>query len=119
MVFDIKEFAVHDGPGIRTTVFLKGCPLRCRWCHNPEGQSPLPEIMLSPMGKRRIGKEYTSAELAEILNRQADILRSAEGGVTFSGGEPLMQSEFVLEVISRIERLHVILDCHVCSSSAR
>ena len=43
-IFDIKRFAVHDGPGIRTTVFLKGCPLRCAWCHNPEGISPLPEL---------------------------------------------------------------------------
>src|SRR5512136_121803 len=45
-VFDIQKFSIHDGPGIRTTVFLKGCPLRCRWCHNPEGQSPDPEIMI-------------------------------------------------------------------------
>ena len=46
-VFDIKEFAVFDGPGIRTTVFMKGCPLRCRWCHNPEGLSPAPQLMVS------------------------------------------------------------------------
>ena len=47
VVFDIKEFAVFDGPGIRTTVFMKGCPLRCRWCHNPEGLSPRPQLMVS------------------------------------------------------------------------
>lgn len=48
IVFDVREFAVHDGPGIRTTVFLKGCPLACTWCHNPEGRSPRPQIMRSP-----------------------------------------------------------------------
>ena len=47
VVFDIKEFAVFDGPGVRTTVFMKGCPLRCQWCHNPEGLSPKPQLMVS------------------------------------------------------------------------
>src|SRR5512137_2095104 len=94
IVFDIREFAVHDGPGIRTTVFLKGCPLACQWCHNPEGQSRQPQAMLSPGGRRTTGKEYTAEELAAILNRQAAILRDNEGGVTFSGGEPLMQAAF-------------------------
>jgi len=46
LVFDVKHYAVHDGPGLRTTVFLKGCPLRCEWCHSPESQSPAPEIMV-------------------------------------------------------------------------
>ncbi|MFH1616645.1 MAG: radical SAM protein [Planctomycetota bacterium] len=110
IIFDVKEFAIHDGPGIRATVFLKGCPLRCWWCHNPEGQNLSPEIMHSPAGKRYVGKEYTSAALTELLNRQADILRLAEGGVTFSGGEPLMQSDFVSEVIDHLDNLHVILD---------
>ena len=49
IIFDIKEFSIFDGPGIRQTVFLKGCPLRCNWCHNPEGLSPLPQIMVSKM----------------------------------------------------------------------
>src|SRR5512135_1042485 len=110
IVFDIREFAVHDGPGIRTTVFLKGCPLACQWCHNPEGQSRQPQEMLSSGGRRIAGKEYTPDELAAILNRQADILREAEGGVTFSGGEPLMQAAFVSEVIDRFRGIHVLLD---------
>lgn len=110
IVFDIKEFAVHDGPGIRTTVFLKGCPMKCMWCHNPEGQSLQPQIMRSPAGERLAGQGYTSAELAYLLNRQAPLLKAGEGGVTFSGGEPLMQAEFLLEVIDQLDGLHVLLD---------
>jgi pyruvate formate lyase activating enzyme len=110
IVFDIKEFAVHDGPGIRTTVFLKGCPMKCMWCHNPEGQSTQPQVMRNPTGERLAGECYTSTELAQLLNRQAPILKAGEGGVTFSGGEPLMQAEFLIEVIDQLEGLHVLLD---------
>jgi pyruvate formate lyase activating enzyme len=110
VIFDIKEFSVHDGPGIRITVFMKGCPLSCMWCHNPEGQSFLPQQMVSPVGERRAGQVYTPENLANLLNRRADILALNEGGVTFSGGEPLVQARFVAEVIDRLERLHVLLD---------
>jgi pyruvate formate lyase activating enzyme len=110
ILFDIKEFAVHDGPGIRTTVFLKGCPLACMWCHNPEGQSRLPQVMLSPAGERLAGEEYTPERLAALLNRQAAILKANGGGVTFSGGEPLLQAQFVAEVIDRLDGVHVLLD---------
>jgi pyruvate formate lyase activating enzyme len=108
-VFDIREMTVHDGPGLRTTVFLKGCPLRCAWCHNPEALSPAPHIMRSTAGERLVGRSYTSIELATILNRQAPLLRDI-GGVTFSGGEPLMQAAFVADTIDRLENLHVTLD---------
>lgn len=114
IVFDIREFAVHDGPGIRTTVFVKGCPLGCAWCHNPEGIAPEPQIMRGIAGERVVGVEYSSGELASILNGQADILRMNEGGVTFSGGEPLMQAEFVAEVIDRLVETHVVLDTSGC-----
>ena len=110
IVFDIKEFAVHDGPGIRTTVFLKGCPMRCLWCQNPEGISSEPQTMTSPAGERIVGQRYTSEELADLLNGQADILRRNEGGVTFSGGEPLMQAAFLAEVIDRLDNVHTLLD---------
>ena len=109
VVFDIKEFAVHDGPGIRVTVFLKGCPLRCSWCHNPEGMSPQPQILRSAAGERVSGQAFTSTELAARLNSQAELLRG-EGGVTFSGGEPLAQAAFVAEVIDQLDDLHVVLD---------
>jgi pyruvate formate lyase activating enzyme len=110
LIFDIKEFTLHDGPGIRTTVFLKGCPLACQWCHNPEGQSKVPQVMHSPAGDRRVGTEYTPGDLAVLLNRQAPILKANEGGVTFSGGEALLQADFVAEVIDGLDGLHVLLD---------
>ena len=109
IVFDIREFTVHDGPGIRTTVFLKGCPLRCAWCHNPEGLSPEPQPMRGAAGGRIAGKAWGAAELADLLNRQEPLLREG-GGVTFSGGEPLFQAAFVAGVIDRLRGLHVTLD---------
>jgi pyruvate formate lyase activating enzyme len=110
MIFDIREFTVHDGPGIRTTVFLKGCPLRCCWCHNPEGMSAHAEIIESPSGKRVVGRLYTAEQLSSILNRQASILSANGGGVTFSGGEPLAQAAFLAEVIDDLSDMHVLLD---------
>jgi pyruvate formate lyase activating enzyme len=118
IVFDIREFALHDGPGIRTTVFLKGCPLACQWCHNPESQSSRPQKICSVAGERTAGRVFSSTELAKILNRQADILKRAEGGVTFSGGEPLMQADFVGEVIDQLDGLHVVLDTSGYGSAA-
>jgi len=110
MIFDIREFTVHDGPGIRTTVFLKGCPLRCSWCHNPEGMSPAPEVIESRSGRRNVGKLFTAERLSTILNRQASILKACGGGVTFSGGEPLTQASFLVEVIAQLNSIHVLLD---------
>jgi pyruvate formate lyase activating enzyme len=118
IVFDIREFAVHDGPGMRTTVFLKGCPLACQWCHNPEGQDRQPQQVFSPAGSRLAGTVYTAADLAAILNRQAAILTAGEGGVTFSGGEPLLQAAFVADVIDRLGDLHVVLDTSGYGSAA-
>jgi pyruvate formate lyase activating enzyme len=118
IVFDIKEFTVHDGSGVRTTVFLKGCPLTCLWCHNPESQSIQPQIIRSPTGERLAGKEYEAAELAALLNQQAALLRANEGGITFSGGEPLFQAQFVAEVIDFLEEnTHVLLD--TCGHASR
>ena len=109
-VCEIREFTLHDGPGIRTTVFLKGCPLRCSWCHNPEAQSCEPQALRSGDLQRTVGMNYEAADLAVLLNRQAEILTANDGGITFSGGEPLMQAEFVAEVIDRLGGLHILLD---------
>lgn len=110
IVFDVREFTIHDGPGIRTTVFLKGCPLACMWCHNPEGLSKNSQMMHSPSGTRPVGTSYSPEELAALLNRQATILKSNEGGVTFSGGEPLLQAQFIAQVIDLLDDLHIVLD---------
>ncbi|MBN1359735.1 MAG: radical SAM protein [Sedimentisphaerales bacterium] len=116
-IFDIREFTVHDGPGIRTTVFLKGCPLRCAWCHNPEGFVRQPQTMVTPAGRRVVGQDMSAEELAGILNRQAEVLAANEGGVTFSGGEPLTQAEFLVAVIDRLEGIHVLLDTSGCADA--
>jgi pyruvate formate lyase activating enzyme len=109
IVSDIREFTLHDGPGLRTTVFLKGCPLRCSWCHNPEAQCFEPQSIESAGHRRVIGTRYEPARLAALLNRQAPVLREI-GGVTFSGGEPLAQAGFLSEVLEKLEGLHVVLD---------
>lgn len=110
IVFDIREFTVHDGPGIRTTVFLKGCPLACTWCHNPEGMRRRVEVMRSRLGDRTVGRRYEAEEVAALLRGQAEILRMNGGGVTFSGGEPLGQPRFVAEILDAIGGIHVVLD---------
>ena len=105
-IFDLKEFALNDGPGVRLTVFFKGCPLRCRWCHNPEGWTAERQIL--HRGGRDIpcGDTVTPEELAEKVLRQADILRDMGGGVTFSGGEPLMQPAFLFAVCGLLPGVH-------------
>ena len=139
-VFDIKEFAVFDGPGIRTTVFLKGCPLRCQWCHNPEGLLPMPQLMVSKaactgcgacrracthvecigcgacvpycrQGLRKVvGVKWDAEALAQRLMKDKPLLTPSGGGVTFSGGEPLMQWDFVSEVIDHMPGMHTALE---------
>jgi len=70
LIFDIKEFSIHDGPGIRTTVFMKGCPLTCMWCHNPEGQSMHPQTMHTAAGQGVAGRYYQPAEIGDHLSSQ-------------------------------------------------
>lgn len=118
VVFSIEEFAINDGPGIRTTVFLKGCPLRCAWCHNPEGLSPSPQVM--HMRERDVisGREVEARELAEKLLKDARIFEMNEGGVTFTGGEPTMQADFLCEVLERLEGVHRAIETSgFCSES--
>ena len=109
-IFEIREFTLQDGPGVRTTVFFKGCPLRCAWCHNPEGQSFEMETMVRSNGEKAVcGRDWTARNLADELMKNADIMAQSGGGVTFSGGEPLAQPEFLLELIPLLKEKGVHL----------
>ena len=141
IVFDIKEFAVHDGEGIRTTVFLKGCPLRCAWCHNPEGLSPKKELYQKFNGClgcgrcsipcdheecREIGRclhvcpknlisvagvEWGAEKLAEKLLTYKGFFDTIGGGITLSGGEPLLQADFCVELLTLIKgQVHIAIE---------
>ena len=92
-IFDIQKFSVHDGPGIRTIVFLKGCFLRCRWCCNPESQEY--EIQKMVMGNKKIaGRDVTVREVIEEVMKDFPYYRRSGGGMTLSGGEAYFQPEF-------------------------
>ncbi len=93
-IFDIQRFSVHDGPGIRTIVFLKGCFLRCKWCCNPESQKFEIEEMEFGGKKKIVGRDVTVREVIEIIKRDMQYYRRSGGGVTLSGGESLGQPEF-------------------------
>jgi pyruvate formate lyase activating enzyme len=110
IVFDIKEFALYDGPGLRCTVFFKGCPLCCSWCHNPEGINPAPETMSTAAGSRTAGRAWEAEELAEKLLSYAPVFKGTEGGITLSGGEPLFQAPFVRNLMALLKgKLHLLL----------
>ncbi len=161
----MQHYAVHDGPGIRTLVFLKGCPLSCAWCANPESQSLLPEIrqvrarcarclrcaracpsraISAPDGEPRLdrsrcltcrghecaavcpehalltaGREWTVDELVDRVARDADFYRNSGGGVTFSGGEPLAQPDFLLAALERCRAIGIHTAVETCGYAAR
>ncbi len=108
IVFDLKRFSVKDGPGIRTTVFLKGCQLRCVWCHNPESWNPALEMV----GNESIGREMTTSEVMEEVLADRIFYEKSGGGMTLSGGEPMMQFDFARELleIAKANGVHTALD---------
>jgi pyruvate formate lyase activating enzyme len=107
LIFSIKRYCIHDGPGIRVTVFMKGCPLSCKWCHNPEGISPDSETVVNTywIGERKFcrnedaGKFYSVEDIIDLLEREKVFMNHSRGGVTFSGGEPMLQFEFLAEAL--------------------
>lgn len=155
-LMDVKPFAVHDGPGIRTTLFLKGCPLKCVWCHNPEGISRTPQLAfyahkcvhcgecaaVCPRGAHRMregrheffpepcnacgacervcpggalrlfGRKISVGQAVEILLKDRLFYEESGGGVTLSGGEPLLQSAFCREVLAEMKKegIHTAVD---------
>lgn len=120
LIFDIRRFGVHDGPGIRTTVFFKGCPMHCWWCHNPESQDfrceeSVRNLVLSGGRFKRseiTGKFMTADEVLREVERDRIFYDESGGGVTFSGGEPLMQETFLLELIMECRKkgIHTAID---------
>jgi pyruvate formate lyase activating enzyme len=156
MVFDIQRSSLHDGPGIRTAVFLKGCPLNCIWCHNPESRSSQKEISFRPetcalcgecvqtckhdahlievgihiynrslceqCGEcvekclyeaiKLAGREMTTADVMAIVRRDRPFYEQSGGGLTITGGEPMLQSDFALELLrtAKAEGMHTCLD---------
>lgn len=105
LIFNIKRYAIHDGPGIRVTYFLKGCPLGCLWCHNPEGIRKKVEKVqrIDRIGDKEfksmetVGRYYTAGDLLDIAIKDMIFIEESGGGITFSGGEPLMQADFLRE----------------------
>ena len=98
VVFDVEHFATKEGPGIRTAVFLKGCPLRCMWCHNPESWNP--KIEKYPDGTV-VGRERSVGDVFEEVARDKAFYDASGGGLTVSGGEPLFRWQFVRELFTR------------------
>lgn len=155
-VFNVQRFSVHDGPGIRTAVFLKGCPLDCAWCHNPEGISPRPEILMTPSrcigcgecvavcphdlpiphrspsaqdaehclvcgacaeacpteARQVVGRPMSVGEVVEVVLKDRIFYDDSGGGVTFSGGEPLQQSDFLRAALEACQSrgIHTAVD---------
>jgi pyruvate formate lyase activating enzyme len=108
VIFNIQRFSVNDGPGIRTTIFMKGCPLACWWCHNPEGR----KHSVEKLNSETIGREIATDELFKIIDKDRVFYEESGGGVTFSGGEPLAQPGFLLELLSvcRSNGIHTAID---------
>ncbi len=112
VIFNIQRFCIHDGPGIRTTVFFKGCPLRCAWCHNPESQSLHIENMRENGKEEGCGMYVSVGEVMDEVLKDRIFYEHSNGGLTLSGGEPLMQPDFACELLREAKRhgLHTCVE---------
>lgn len=137
-IFDIKRYAIHDGPGIRMSLFLKGCPLSCQWCHNPEGIMPGPQLIFNksrclgcnacadhtlpdncPSGALELcGKYMDTGQIMDLILREKLFFDRSGGGVTFTGGEPLSQPVFLLSVLKECKEkgIHTAVDTSLYAS---
>lgn len=108
LVFNIQRYSVHDGAGIRTIIFLKGCPLRCPWCANPESRKAVAPATWRKNGKTEtVGEWRTVPELVDEVLKDEIFFRTSGGGVTLSGGEVLMQADFAQELLREFRELGV------------
>ena len=120
IVFDIKRFAIHDGPGIRSSIFFKGCPLKCWWCHNPEScATGVQELDFEFKGSKTLGWKASPESLLAEVEKDRMFYDESDGGITFTGGEPLMQAAFFKETVSLFKKndLHITLDTTAFASA--
>ena len=123
IIFNLKKYAVHDGPGIRATVFFQGCSLNCIWCHNPESRVTEGKKILNQADRNCLrpfsvkieensAREVSVKELMAEIKKDAIFYSESNGGVTFSGGEPLLQTDFLLELLKQCqkENIHTAVD---------
>lgn len=116
-IFDIQRYSIHDGLGIRTIVFLKGCVLRCRWCCNPESQNYDIEIMTVNGRPQVTGRDVTVEEVLEIVEKDRGYYRRSGGGLTLSGGESLCQPQFAHALLAEAKSrgLHTAMESMGCA----
>ncbi len=116
-IFDIQRFSVHDGPGVRTIVFLKGCALRCRWCCNPESQRYDVEQMVSEGRTKTVGRDVTVGEVLDEVKKDSIYYRRSGGGVTLSGGECLCQGEFAYALLKTFKEnsINTAIETTLCA----
>ena len=106
-IFDIQRYSIHDGPGIRTIVFLKGCMLRCQWCCNPESQEFRVETMMVHGKEKIIGRDVTVEEVMVEIKKDLPYYRRSGGGLTLSGGEALCQPEFAIALLKACQEFGI------------
>ena len=127
LIFSVKRYSIHDGPGIRVTFFMKGCPLACTWCHNPEGISRFPETInetdkvgiMEFSREEVVGNGYSTSDVIKVLEKDRIFIDESGGGITFSGGEPLLQTDFLVETLNSCKALgyHTAIDTSGYSST--
>lgn len=113
LITNIQRFSLHDGPGIRTTIFLKGCSLRCPWCSNPENLNPYPEKYTRNGIDGIYGREYICDEVYDVIIKDMAFYGS-DGGVTFSGGEALLQVDSLLPLVRRLKVQKITTAVETC-----
>ena len=118
-IFDIQRYSIHDGDGIRTIVFLKGCVLRCRWCCNPESQEYAIQTMKVQGEEKTIGRDVTVAQVMEIVEKDRVYYQRSKGGMTLSGGESLCQPDFARDLLkaAKSRGISTALESMACAKS--
>ena len=124
IIFDIKKYAIHDGPGIRTTIFFKGCSMGCQWCHNPESKNfgvedfAVKDRVKNVTKNETVGYEISVDDIMEKIEKDRVFYDESDGGVTFSGGEPLVQTNFLLDVLKKCKKSNIHTTVDTCGEAS-